>query len=63
MANIGGSVGGSLAPLLTGIVAETTGSFDPALWLAAGLAAVCAGAVWAMARVPIQADPALTEQG
>ena len=61
MANIGGSVGGSLAPLLTGIVAETTGSFDPALWLAAGLAAVCAGAVWALATAPIQADSALPE--
>lgn len=56
MANIGGSVGGSLAPLLTGVLAEATGSFTPALWLAAGLAMVCAGAAWALARAPLRAD-------
>ena len=54
MANIGGSVGGSLAPLLTGVVAQVTGSFDPALWLAAGLATICAAAAWALADTPIQ---------
>lgn len=56
MANIGGSVGGSMAPLLTGVLAQATGSFDPALWLAAGLAVICAGAAWALAKAPIRAD-------
>ena len=42
MANIGGSVGGSLAPLLTGALVQSTGSFTPALLLAAIVAAGCA---------------------
>jgi len=42
MANIGGSVGGSLAPLATGALVQFTGSFTPALLLAAAIAAVCA---------------------
>ena len=41
MANIGGSVGGSLAPLVTGYVVQSTGSFAPALLIAAAVAAVC----------------------
>jgi nitrate/nitrite transporter NarK len=42
MANIGGSVGGSLAPLVTGALVQSTGSFTPALLVAAGVAAGCA---------------------
>jgi MFS family permease len=46
MANIGGSIGGSLAPLVTGIVVERSGSFSPALLIAAFVAAACAVANW-----------------
>jgi MFS family permease len=42
MANIGGSVGGSLAPLVTGTLVQSTGSFTPALLVAAGVAACTA---------------------
>ncbi len=42
MANIGGSVGGSLAPLVTGALVQSTGSFTPALLVAAAIAAACA---------------------
>jgi nitrate/nitrite transporter NarK len=42
MANIGGSVGGSLAPLVTGGLVQSTGSFTPALLVAAIVAAGCA---------------------
>ena len=53
MANIGGSVGGSLAPLVTGFVVQATGSFTPALLIAAAVAAGCAGANWALTRAPV----------
>jgi MFS family permease len=42
MANIGGSVGGTLAPLITGGLVQSTGSFTPALLVAAIIAAGCA---------------------
>jgi nitrate/nitrite transporter NarK len=42
MANIGGSVGGSLAPLITGTLVQTTGTFSAALLTAAAIATVCA---------------------
>ena len=54
MANIGGSVGGSLAPLVTGYVVQASGSFTPALLLAGCIAAGCAGASWALTRRPIE---------
>ncbi len=50
MANIGGSVGGSLAPLVTGYVVERSGSFAPALLIAAAVAAGCAAANWLLTR-------------
>ncbi|MCQ8241420.1 MFS transporter [Rhizosaccharibacter radicis] len=40
--NVGGSVGGALAPAVTGALVDWTGSFTPALLLAAGLAGVTA---------------------
>ena len=46
MANIGGSIGGSLAPLVTGFVVEHTGSFEPALLIASAIAATCAALNW-----------------
>lgn len=50
MANIGGSVGGSLAPLVTGIVVERSGSFAPALLIAAAVSAGCGLANWVLTR-------------
>lgn len=40
--NVGGSVGGSLAPLVSGILLQQTGSFVPAFVLAGGIAFACA---------------------
>ena len=54
MANIGGSVGGSLAPLVTGYVVQATGSFAPALLIAAAIAAGCAAANWTLTRAEIR---------
>jgi hypothetical protein len=41
MANIGGSVGGSLAPLVTGALVQRTGGFSAALLVAAAIATLC----------------------
>ncbi len=41
MANIGGSVGGSLAPLITGTLVQSTGAFTAALLVASAVAALC----------------------
>lgn len=40
--NIGGSIGGALAPALTGLVVQLTGSFTPTLLLAAGISVASA---------------------
>lgn len=40
--NVGGSVGGALAPLISGILLQHTGSFVPAFVLAGGIALACA---------------------
>jgi MFS family permease len=53
MANIGGSIGGSLAPLITGVVVQRSGSFAPALLIAAAIAAACALANWRLTRCAI----------
>ncbi len=50
MANIGGSIGGSLAPLVTGVVVQRWGSFAPALLIAAAVAAGCALGNWLLTR-------------
>jgi MFS family permease len=52
--NVGGSVGGSLAPLITGAVVQSTSSFVPAFLLAAAIAVVCAIIYWTMAGRRIQ---------
>jgi MFS transporter, ACS family, L-galactonate transporter len=55
--NIGGSVGGALAPAVTGGMVEFTGSFTPALLLAAAIAALSA-LIYALAvREPILLRP------
>jgi len=48
--NIGGSAGGTLAPLITGAVVQATGSFVPAFLLAGAIAVVCAVIYGTMAR-------------
>jgi MFS family permease len=48
--NIGGSLGGSLAPYITGAVVQRTGSFVPAFILAGAIAVACAVIYGTMAR-------------
>ncbi len=51
--NVGGSLGGSLAPFITGAVVQATGSFVPAFLGAAAIAVLCAGFYWTMAGAKI----------
>ncbi len=48
--NVGGSLGGTLAPFITGTVVQATGSFTPALLLAAMIAIVSAMAYGVLGR-------------
>jgi MFS family permease len=56
MANIGGSVGGSLAPFVTGALVGASGSFTPALLIAAAVAAGCGVANQVMTTRKIVAE-------
>jgi MFS family permease len=56
MANIGGSIGGSLAPLVTGLLVQSTHSFKQALLIAAVTAAACALANQFLTREAIKAE-------
>jgi sugar phosphate permease len=51
--NVGGSVGSALAPLVTGVVVQATGSFLPALFGAAGLSVFSAVVYWRFVRDPV----------
>jgi len=53
--NVGGSLGGALAPLLTGALVQTLGSFLAAFELAGLIALLSAGFYWAMTRRKIEA--------
>jgi MFS family permease len=53
MANIGGSVGGSLAPLVTGALVQQTGRFSASLFVAAAIAAACAVGNQVFTRQPV----------
>jgi MFS family permease len=53
--NVGGSLGGALAPLITGALVQTLGSFLAAFELAGLIALVSAGFYWAMTRRKIEA--------
>lgn len=44
--NVGGSIGGALAPILTGIVVQATGSFTPALVTGAAIGVSAALVYW-----------------
>lgn len=54
--NFGGYLGGALAPMLTGFIVQSTGSFSQALLLAAGLTFVTAFAYLALVRQPIEVN-------
>jgi len=56
--NIGGSLGGALAPVITGLVVQTTGSFVPGFILAGVIALASAAIYGAGARQPLgKLDP------
>lgn len=57
--NVGGSIGGALAPLMTGVIVQMTGSFVPAFVLAGAIAFACAVAYWSMTDAKIFAPVAL----
>ena len=54
--NCGGYLGGALAPAVTGLIVEHTGSFSQALLLSAALSALAAVAYLLLVRQPIQPD-------
>jgi MFS family permease len=51
--NVGGSIGGTLAPFITGIVVQSTGSFVPAFILGGTVALASAVIYWTGARQPV----------
>ena len=51
--NVGGSIGGALAPLLTGIVLQASGSFAPALIFGAAISAGSGLVYWLAVREPV----------
>jgi MFS family permease len=55
--NFGGYLGGALAPTVTGLIVQRTGSFSQALMLSAALSALSAAAYLLLVRQPIHADP------
>lgn len=55
MQNFGGYLGGALAPMVTGFIVQSTGSFVPALMTAAGIGVACAIGYFAIIRHPITA--------
>ena len=62
MQNFGGYVGGALAPLITGVIVQHTGSFEAALLTGAAAAALAAVAYLLVIRdaIPAEAGPAIT---
>lgn len=52
--DFGGYIGGALAPALTGMIVAATGSFLPALILAAAIAVVSSAAYLGLVRKPIE---------
>ncbi|MDR3100955.1 MAG: MFS transporter [Paraburkholderia sp.] len=55
MQNFGGYFGGALAPVVTGFLVQKTNSFEPALFVGAGVAVLCVVAYWTLVRAPIPA--------
>jgi MFS family permease len=59
--NFGGYLGAALAPTVTGLIVERTGSFADALMLSAALASISAVAYLILVRKPIPAAAALPD--
>ncbi len=57
--NFGGYLGGALAPALTGLIVQRTGSFSQALMLSAGLTLLAAAAYLLLVHKPIQLTSAV----
>ncbi|MFT3731704.1 MAG: MFS transporter [Hyphomicrobium sp.] len=57
--NVGGSLGGALAPYVSGVLLQRTNSFVPAFVLAGAIAFVCAAIYWLMTRRRIVAPVGL----
>ena len=55
MQNFGGYLGGALAPMLTGLIVQASGSFNPALFFGAGVGVVCALIYIVLVQEPITA--------
>ena len=55
--NCGGYLGGALAPTVTGLIVQRTGSFSQAFLLSAGLSLLSAAAYLLLVRQPIQSEP------
>jgi nitrate/nitrite transporter NarK len=55
--NFGGYLGGALAPTVTGLIVQRTGSFSQALLLSAGLSFLSMTAYLFLVRRPIQSKP------
>ena len=53
MQNFGGYFGGALAPVVTGFIVQRSSSFQPALFVGAGVAAVAVIGYWLLVRGPI----------
>ncbi len=53
MQNFGGYFGDALAPVITGFIVQQTRSFQPALFVGAGIAAVALVGYWVLVRGPI----------
>ena len=51
--NFGGYVGGALAPMITGLIVQKTGSFVPALYVGAGMSLFAALAYLLLIRGPV----------
>jgi cyanate permease len=54
--NFGGYIGGTVSPLVTGIVVDVTGSFVVALAIGAGITILGAVILQMMVRAPIPAE-------
>lgn len=52
--NFGGYIGGALAPLVTGLIVQETGSFVPALFCSAAMAVFASIAYFLLVRGPIE---------
>lgn len=60
--NFGGFFGGALAPIVTGLIVQATGSFVSALFVGAGLVLIAACAYLFLVRGPIELNPHGDEQ-